>query len=249
VLKKHVVFVLCLFSALTLSAGVLPPVCVNSSGVYLSGTCANSGGVTSFSVDYNGFNVTNGITYIIPGLSATASFSNFVFDTGAKTIAFDVSATNTSTISGGSRLNAFGFDTVPVPTSGVISNSSAGNPYTSIDLNNNPPGNFPNGLSGIDFCIDSGANCQAGSGGLGNGQSSSFTATLTFASLSSSSTLLFQQFVDRYSAFSYTVPGGGPTIGSASGVAVVPEPTTYAFLLSLLTSGCVLYRKRRPAQE
>jgi len=242
--KNRILLALCLSSAATLSAGVLPPVCVNSTGIYLSGTCGTGGTVTSFGVNYNGYDVNNNTTYIIPGLSAAATYSNFVFDATANTIAFNVSVTNTSTIAGGSRLNSLGFDTQPVPTSGTISNQSVGNPYDTVNIG---PLNV-NGLTGIDFCFTGGNNCNAGNSGLGNGQSASFTATLNFADITSSSTFLLTQFVDRYSAFTYQVPGG-PLLSSATGVAVVPEPTTYAFLLSIFMSGVVLYRKRRPAQE
>jgi len=235
--------VLGLFSAATLSAGVLPPVCVNGTGVYLSGTCGTGGTTPSFSVDYNGYDIVGNTTYLIPGLSATATYSGFSFDATANTIKFNVAVTNTSTISGGSRLNSLGFDSIPVPLSGTISGGSVGNPYDTVAL-----GGLPNGLTSIDFCFTGGNSCQSGNAGLGNGQSASFLATLSFSDITASSTFLIQQFADRYSAFTYQVPGG-PSISSATGVAVVPEPTTYAFLLSLLMSGFVLYRKRRPAQE
>jgi hypothetical protein len=232
--------VLCLFSALTVTAGVLPPVCVNSVGVYLSGTCGTGPATASFSIDYNGFDVKNGTTYIVPGLSATATFSNFVLDPAANTVSMDMFIKNTSTIESDARLNSLGFETQPDPISGSIINGAVNNPYTAVDLSQT---NYPNGIGSVDFCFETGTNCANGSTGLTNGQSTTFTAVLTFADITTSSTLLFQQFVARYSGFNYQVPGG-PLLTSGTGIAAVPEPTTYAFLLSLVTSGIVLYRRR-----
>jgi len=229
-------------SAASFSFGALvPPICVNGSGVFAS-TCTGAPVSTlasGFTVNFDGFGGNPPV--VIPGLSSTATFSNFA-GLGTNQIAFDVSLANTSSLD--SLLSAIGFDTTPNVTGGSIANQVR-NLGWGVETSQT---NFPVGVGTVDFCFSNPGPCASGgndSNAIRDGETNTFRATLNFASATNSFT--FDNLVVRYNAFTTTV--GGQTISSAVGRPVVPEPGVIS-LLGVLSSGVlVFFKKRRERNE
>ncbi len=179
---------------------------------------------------------------VVPGLSATLDLGAAVF--AGNTVSFSYNIANTTDSNPAApaitaRLRAFGFNV----DGGTLTALSASSVYTNEFLGDN----FPNvggfgGTRDACFAAPGGGGCTGGSGGLLNGQSTTGTLTLTFASAVTSVNL--DDFVVRYQSI-----GGAPN-GATSGIGVVtgvPEPSTWAMMLIGFAGLAFASRRRNSA--
>lgn len=127
---------------------------------------------------------------------------------------------NTSVAPVSSRLSVFGFNANP----GFSSVSGISGVFDTL-----ASGNQPNALPNIAFCLkDSGQtnNCNNGSNGLTNGQSTAGLFTLNFSQPQSS--IALSDFSVRYQSL---VEPGGATSASGVPFGLVPEPATWAMMI------------------
>lgn len=131
----------------------------------------------------------------------------------------------------GGRITGFGFNGNPEITGAT----PLVGPFTAAEID----ANFPQigGQTKIDFCLTSGTACTGGAGGgVLDGTTASQTFALSFASPITSVT--FNNFIIRYQSITGSQYGdSGIGLGSGSGDfdpggGVVPEPATWAMLLS-----------------
>jgi len=193
----------------------------------------NSGNIGStFTVNFDG-NVGGSN---VPGLTASALFKLTAFSGNSAT--FDITLTDTSSVT--SRVSSLGFDTTP----DVASASSSGLFNIAVIS-----GSYPNGFGSIDTCFKDGGgpgNCQgAGSGGVTNGNSGTFTVVLTFGSTLSS--LGFDKFGVRYQSIDGVTAGtSGTGVGTVSSDPTpAPEPTTMVLLGTGLIGAALARRRAR----
>jgi hypothetical protein len=188
----------------------------------------------SWTFFYNGF--TSSAQVPVPGLTAEITF-NFLGRTN-NTFNFTYLIRNTvSSAFDEARVTAFGFTADPktfTATTGV------GDVFNVVAA-----GNQANGLPDLDFCLkDAGSdnNCNGASKGLPIGVQASGSFALTFAN--QVNTLTLNNFAVRYQG----IEGNGFRDGSASGLAAVPEPATWAMMIGGFgLVGAVARRRPRSA--
>ena len=200
---------------------------LNSDGsITVTGT---SGG--SATVNLNG----NASGTNVAGLTSALTLNFVSAVNGVYTFSYTMQNTSTSPVTS-SRLNAFAFNTSPDITAGGATILS-GSLFDQIRLDSN----FPNGIGNVELCFTT-HNCTGGgSEGLGNGQSSSGSFSLTFGT-TNLTTLTLNNIVVRYQA----VDAPGFNSVSATGRVIttaVPEPGTWAMML--LGFGAIGFSMRR----
>jgi len=178
---------------------------------------------------YEDFNITGlstQITYTLTGFSGNSATFSYVLDN-----------TSTAPVTA-ARVTTFGFNIDPNFTS--VSNVT-GAVYPTVSS-----GNVPNALPNVEFCLTSGNNCSGGANGgvFLNDPNATGSFKLNFGSQPTTVTL--SDLYVRYQAV--TSPSQGVSGSSAVGIPVigVPEPTTWAMMLTgFFGMGSVLRSQRR----
>ncbi len=194
----------------------------------------NTGNVgTSYTQDFNGF-VGAGTPTVISGLNSQITYKLSSVSRGGKVWTFTYDITNTSTIN--SRISSFGFDVSGQNPDDVDSTGT-------YRYANAPGGNIPNGIGKTDVCfkaVSQGTCGGGGNGGLTKGLSGSGTFSLEFDDRRS--TLDFTDLYVRYQSVSgpYDSASGVP-----SAISAVPEPATWAMMITGFGLAGVAVRRRR----
>lgn len=195
----------------------------------------------AFTYNYNGVvnetvqsGLTSAITFTLTGVSGS-------------TWNFSASVNNAlSTAPVGGRITGFGFNGNPEITGA----QSLSGPFTTPVIN----AGFPQigGQTTIDFCLTSGSNCNGGAGGgVLNGSSALQTFALSFANPVTS--VDFNNFIIRYQSITGSTLGdsgiglGTNDGGFDPGGGTVPEPATWAMLISGFGMVGLASRRRRTA--
>jgi hypothetical protein len=195
----------------------------------------------AFTYNYNGIvNET-----VQSGLTSAITFT--LTSVSGNTWNFSASVNNAlSTAPVGGRITGFGFNGNPEITGA----QSLSGPFTTPVIN----AGFPQigGQTTIDFCLTSGNNCNGGAGGgVLNGTSAMQTFALSFANPVTS--VDFNNFIIRYQSITGSRLGdsgiglGTNDGGFDPGGGEVPEPATWAMLLSGFGLVGMASRRRRSA--
>ncbi len=173
----------------------------------------------------------------VDGLSASTSFT--LTEIKASSFVFDVVVANaTSSLWEESRVSRIGFNVDPDVTS-----VTASSPWLAV-----LGGSFPNQFGALDICIQgkTQGDCNGGPGGVGIGDSDSFSLELGFASLPGTVTL--DNFGVRWQSLNSVALGYSDDSGTGTPVTKVPEPGTLG-LFGLGVLGLALAGKRRRQQS
>ena len=188
-------------------------------------TGAGTGGTAVINFDGNSGGA------FIPGLTGLLSLTYTGLVGGD--YGFSYTLTNNSSIT--SRISGFAFDVDPNATGG-----DADGLFSDVIVG----GAFPNGVGGVDVCLNNnGSSCQGGGGtGLNMGASGNGTFTLDFGATTPTNITLSDFFV-RYQSLQV-----GTGSGTGSQVPGVPEPATWAMmLLGFGATGVAMRRRRKTA--
>lgn len=195
----------------------------------------------AFTYNFNGVIDPN----VVTGLNSAITFT--LTGVAGNVWSFSALVNNAlSTAPVGGRITGFGFNGNPEITGATPLTGPFGNAVINAG--------FPQigGQTTIDFCLTANANCQGGGGGgLGNGLSATQTFTLSFNSAPTSVT--FNNFIVRYLSVTGTTLGnsaiglGTNDGGFDPGGGAVPEPATWAMLLSGFGLVGLASRRRRSA--
>ena len=216
-------------AALSAAAPAAATVTINSGG---SVTFDNTAGPNSVNIAFNGLGGDPNAV-LTPGLNAvlTLTLNSIV----GNTFNFGYSLQNTSTVAN-TRVSGFGFNVGPnitgISSTGVFNQFATNAQFAS---QGNAEACFHGGPGG---CPQSNPGNSIGFGGTGSG-----TLALTFGSAQTS--IVLDNFLDRYQGFSTTnILGGEVTSAVGRGtIPAVPEPGTWAMML--IGFGGIGYSMRR----
>lgn len=204
--------------------GLLAASPANASVIIGSNTLTNAG--DSATINFNGFE-----NIAIPGLTAALKLT--LNSISATSVTFGYSLLNNSTLAGGSRVSAFGFDVDPTINAVGVTGT-----FTQAILN----GQFPVNQAHVDACITGNNNCQGGgNGGVTSPNTGTGMLTLGFGQ-NVSGNITLSNFEDRYQAFSYN----GISSGVGTQITALPEPDTWAMLLIGFGAIGAFMRRRKP---
>jgi hypothetical protein len=225
VIVKHALLGVASLLALAIATPANAALVVNPDGT-ITVTGATSGGTAVINFDGN----VEGST--VPGLTSQLSLTYAGLVGGD--YRFTYSLLNNSTVN--SRLSGLAFNTDPNITGGTATGM-----FTNLLTNVN----FPNGIGGVEVCLqDGGSGCAGGGNGgiLAGAAPGTGSFTLDFGA-STPSVINLSNFAVRYQSIVGVQAG---TSGTGRPVGPVPEPGTWAMmLLGFGAIGTALRRSRR----